>query len=190
MTVRFDRTDAVSREVVVAFRLAQTGELLAEPKGTLHLAVFSFLPIRDVVTGLQFTIQGDFLTGPGRSSIQDDATWNHWLADEILRLIREVCVPTFLGNPLWAATFAPLLDAGHSMDPIFGLRIAQPLRTALQRDAWYLTEGGDKISLDRAILIASPYRSLLTDGDLAELYPDRKTLDPVVKLPPWPCTRQ
>lgn len=184
MTSRFDRADSVSREVVAAFRLAPTGELLAEPRGTVHIAVFSFLPIRDIATGLQFTIQGDFLTGPGRSSVQYDARWNHWMADEILSLIREVCVPAFLENPLWASTFSPLLDAGTSADPIFGLRIAQPLRKALQSDLWYLTERGERTSLDRAVSIDASYRSQFTDDDISKIYPDCKILDPKIKLPP------
>jgi hypothetical protein len=184
MTLRSGRGEAQSREVVVAFRLGEKGELLAEPMGTAHMAVFSYLPLRDVATGLHFSIQGDFLTGPGRSSVHYDAKWNEWMVDEIRKLVVEVAVPSFLANPEWASTFAPILDTPvTSSDPIFGARLAKPLREAILKQPWYPSEDGSPTSLSEALVIAPEYRDFFSESDLTLLFPGRRVLKSEVRLP-------
>ena len=183
MTVEYDRRDIEAREIVVAFNINDEDGLEPEPQGTAHMGVFSYLPIKNVDTGLPFTIQADFLTGPGRSNIQNDSVWNIWLADEVFKLIEEKCIPSFLKDPKWAKNFSTLLIGTNFNDPIFGKKITSPLRKMLISKPLFLAEDGTRISLSKAIFISEEFRSKMDPDDLKIPYPDRKILSKGTEIP-------
>lgn len=75
VTLAWNRGEVKTREVMLAFKLAEDGQL--DPVvGTAHMGVFSFLPLREERTGLKFVIQADFLTSHGREAVQRDSVWN------------------------------------------------------------------------------------------------------------------
>jgi hypothetical protein len=192
ITIRFDRQGVNVREVIAAFRVDDQNLLVPEDRGTAHMAIFSFLPLRDVATGLRFTIQADFLTGPGRSSLQNDALWNRWIASEVLGLIRDTCVPAFLADTGWVRSFPAILYSPPGSDPIFEKEIAGPLRGLLQNQPWFLSADGSHVSLNASIIISAQYRDWFSPADLALLYPGRKLLhediEPIPELggaPSW-----
>ncbi|HSW63848.1 MAG TPA: DUF3883 domain-containing protein [Dissulfurispiraceae bacterium] len=88
VTHLWNRSEVRTREVMLAIKLTEEGKLDPDVRGTAHLGVFSFLPLREESTGLKFVIQADFLTAHGRETIRQDSLWNHWVAGEVLKLIK------------------------------------------------------------------------------------------------------
>ncbi|RLI85759.1 MAG: hypothetical protein DRP01_05525 [Archaeoglobales archaeon] len=85
-------------------KLDENDRLMKEQRGTAHIGVFSFLPLKEVLSGLNFLIQADFLTTPGRSELARECKWNEWLAKEIYNLIIKKCIPIFLKHDKWKRT--------------------------------------------------------------------------------------
>jgi len=69
VTKEWERENVDKREVLVAFKLGDDDNLVVEREGTAHIGVFSFLPLKEIPSGLNFLIQADFLTSPGRGEI-------------------------------------------------------------------------------------------------------------------------
>lgn len=96
VTKDWERGNIEKREVLVAFKLDKENNLIREEKGTAHIGVFSFLPLKEIPSGLNFSIQADFLTTPGRGELARECIWNDWLASEIYKLIISKTIPVFL----------------------------------------------------------------------------------------------
>ncbi len=100
-TKLWDRSDIKKREIRVAFKLDDDFNLVPEESGTAHMGVFSFLPLKEVESGLNFLVHGDFLTNEGRSDINRDAEWNKYIIKKIEELIKNVVIPNFKTNEKW-----------------------------------------------------------------------------------------
>lgn len=85
VTKDWERENVEKREVLVAFKLGKDGTIIIEKKGTAHIGVFSFLPLKEVPSGLNFLIQADFLTTPGRSELARESMWNNWISRRSLQ---------------------------------------------------------------------------------------------------------
>jgi len=176
-TKEWKRDTIDSREVLTAFRLDDGHDLLREPKGTAHIGVFSFLPLKDVPSGLEFLIQADFLTAPGRESIHREALWNDWLADSVLELITQKCIPTFLAHERWRMTFTDILYPGEWEHPMFDDHIKTPLRHYLENNPVFIAKDGSFVSAKDAVyLINADQRDLVTEDDIEALYPGKRLL--------------
>ena len=79
-TIEWERHRLTTREVRVAFKI-HNNSLIKEDGGTIHVGLFSFLPIKEEVEGLNYILQGDFLTAAGRDTLARDNLWNNWIAD-------------------------------------------------------------------------------------------------------------
>lgn len=182
ITKEWERDKVTTREVVVAFRLDEKGDLIIEEKGTAHIGVFSFLPLKEVESGLNFLIQADFLTGPARVELARDCLWNDWLAKEIYELIINKCIPIFLEHERWKKKFIKILYSpplsGHEL---FEYNIKKPLREYLEN--CLIARDGSKIKLNKAIFIEPAVEELLNKNDVKTLYPDRKVLDSDLEIP-------
>ncbi len=183
ITRQFDRQDVRRREVMVAFRLDDQGALQPEEQGTVHMAVFSYLPLRDVATSLKFTVQADFLTGANRSGIQYDASWNRWIAKEVLGLIRDTCVPAFMRTEGWATTFPSILSSVPGTHPILDGELAGPLKSLLETEPWFRAKDGSFVPITQGVRVARAYQSWFTEDDLAILFPGCKLLDENAAIP-------
>jgi hypothetical protein len=132
MTLEWDRASVETREVVAAFKLSNEGTLIREPRGTAHIGVFSFLPLTEIESGLNFLIQADLLTMPGRGELARDSKWNEWMADEVLKLVLERCIPTFLADEGWRMRLTDVLWSSGQGHELFSKRIKDPLNSYLQ----------------------------------------------------------
>jgi len=56
VTKEWDREKVKHREVLAAFKLDEGNNLIKEEKGTAHIGVFSFLPLKELKSGLNFLI--------------------------------------------------------------------------------------------------------------------------------------
>ena len=190
VTKEWERDGVGQREVLVAFRLDEEDNLTEEEKGTAHIGVFSFLPLKDIPSGLNFLIQADFLTGPGRGELARECLWNNWLAEEIYKLIIEVCIPVFIANEKWRMNFVNILYSSWGGHPLFENNIKAPLRKYLETEPCLISSDGSIIRPSEAVKISdSDIMELLTESDLRKLYPNKKVVHPDCQVP-WEIETQ
>ncbi len=171
MTKRWERDGLQTREVMVAFKL-DSDEKLVQEQGTAHIGVFSFLPLKEVPSGLDFLVQADFLTAPGRETIHRDAPWNRWLAAEVFELLTDIVIPTFKQDTDWCQNFTELLypeSGGHSL---FNQEIHEPLQNYLKSQPVILTADERFAKPNECVVIDSQVQDLISDADFQQLYPD------------------
>jgi hypothetical protein len=174
VTKDWERAEVETREVLVAFRLGEDGNIIVEKKGTAYIGVFSFLPLKEVPSGLNFLVQADLLTAPGRGELARECMWNNWLAGEIYNLIVNKCVPAFLKNDLWKMNFTEILYSHEGGHELFDQYIKRPLRTYLESSEVLIAEDGSVINSNHAFTIGQKVRNVLSNDDLISLYPTKK----------------
>lgn len=180
LTKDWERESVTKREVLVSFKLDEEDALLEEERGTAHIGVFSYLPLKeDTPSGLKFLIQADFLTVPGRGSIpRDKILWNEWLSKEILNLITKKCIPQLLKHEKWKMNFTKILYPAEWGHPLFDDQIKSPLKNYLENNPVLVGVDDILISPREAVSIGSEIRDLLTEDDFQIIYPDKKILHP------------
>ena len=133
LTRQFRRDNISKRDVFAAFEIDEEGEIKTG-HGSIHLGVYSFLPLRDIESTLKFIIQGDFLTNPGRSDILREASWNSWTADCVFDLLTTKCIPIFLQRKGWKYHVSDVFYAETLANELVNERIIIPLRRFLQEN--------------------------------------------------------
>ena len=176
ISIDWERNSIRKREVVIAFRLSDTEQLVPEPKGTAHIGVFSFLPLKEIQSGLKFLIQADFLTAPGRGELARDCKWNEWLATCCFRTIAQKCIPSLMKNDKWMFNYSSILTSDGAGHALFKDFLSDPIESYLKQNLFLVSEGRESVSPNQAILIKSPIRSLFDAADLEKLYPDKKVI--------------
>ncbi len=176
ITKEWERERVDRREVLVAFKLDEKKNLTKEKEGTAHIGVFSFLPLKEIPSGLNFLIQADFLTTPGRGELARKCLWNDWLADEILKLIIEKCIPTFLNHDEWKFNFTTILYSSTGGHELFEERIKEPLNDYLENNPVLIAEDGSLSKPEELISVTERMRELLNEEDLKLLYPNKKII--------------
>ncbi|MFB6185980.1 MAG: sacsin N-terminal ATP-binding-like domain-containing protein, partial [Halobacteriaceae archaeon] len=175
LTQRWERDNLDTREVTVGFRLDDNQELTKE-EGTAHMGVFSFLPLKEVPSGLDFLVQADFLTAPGREAIHREAPWNEWLAEEVFNLLRDKVIPTFKKDNHWKYNFTDVLYPGSGGHEIFDEQIHQPLQNYLKSNPVLLDHRENFIKAENAVDVGSNVAELVNSSDLDPLYTDKGIL--------------
>jgi hypothetical protein len=182
VTKDWEREGVDNREVIVAFKLEGGKNIAVEKKGTAHIGVFSFLPLKEVPSGLNFLIQADFLTTPGRGELARESKWNNWIAGEIYKLIVNKCIPVFLNSKIWKMSFIPILYSVEGGHELFEQFIKRPLRSYLETAAVLIDEDGSPITPHQALSIGREVREILSNEDLNLLYPGRKVVHRACKV--------
>ncbi|MFQ5980429.1 MAG: sacsin N-terminal ATP-binding-like domain-containing protein [Candidatus Heimdallarchaeota archaeon] len=183
MTKEWERNKLETREVVAAFRLDEKDSLMEEEEGTAHIGVFSFLPLKELPSGLNFLIQADFLTTPGRGELARECAWNNWLAEEIRKLVITKGIPIFLSNEKWKMTFTEVLYSSEGGHELFETNIKKPLRDYLRESPILIAEDGSMIKPEEAISLTSESKKILNHNDIKALYPEKKALHPDCTFP-------
>ena len=184
VTKEWERENVEKREVVAAFKLDEEKNLIKEEKGTAHIGVFSFLPLKEVESGLNFLMQADFLTTPGRGELARESLWNNWLANEIYNLIIEKCLPELLKHEKWKLNVTKILMSSEGGHELFNENIKKPLKLYLENNPVLIAEDGSTIRAKEAVSIPTNLKKILSDGDLTILYPGKKILHQNC-LVPW-----
>lgn len=177
ITKDWERDTVKKREVVVAFKLDEEG-CLVEETGTAHIGAFSFLPLKEIPSGLRFLIQADFLTAPGREIIQREALWNEWLAREILDLITGKCIKGLMAHEKWRLNANKVLHPGSWEHPLFDEHIKTPLSDYLSTNPVLVAEDNTHIKADEALMLGAEVSELLSAEDLQKVYPGKKIIHP------------
>lgn len=176
MTKDWDRDIVDKREVIIAFNLLKENRkfyLNEIEMGTAHIGVYSFLPIKEITSGLNYIVQADFLTNPGRTDLARECKWNEWLATCIYNTIIEKCIVEFLNHNEWKYEFIDILFSYTGGHPIFEDFIKTPLREYLRSERVLVSETADVISLDNAIYIEKRLRDFLEHDDLNQILPKK-----------------
>ena len=176
VTIDWERDSIRKREVVIAFRLSDSKQLAPEAKGTAHIGVFSFLPLKEIQSGLKFLIQADFLTAPGRGELARDCKWNEWLVTCCFRTIAQKCIPSFLKNEKWMFNYSSILTSDGAGHELFKRFLSDPIESYLKQNLLLVSEEKKLIPPNQAILIKPTIRSLFDANDLEKLYPDKKVI--------------
>lgn len=182
LTKRWERDGLNTREVMVGFRLNEDDKLTKE-KGTAHMGVFSFLPLKEVPSGLNFLVQADFLTAPGREVIHREAPWNEWLAGEVYELLISDVIPEFKQDEKWKYNFANILYPGDGGHEIFNQEVHQPIQEYLKSEPVLIDQNGQFVEARDAVKIDSGIREMAGLSDLEALYPERSILHQDCELP-------
>ncbi len=130
ITIDWERAEVKVRELSAVFKLNDLHNIIPVFKATAHIGVFSFIPLREVESGLKFLVQGDFITNLGRGDIDRDCLWNNWIANQIFNLIINKCIPIFKTNDKWKYNFTNILypfdpSTGHTL---FIEKILKPIK--------------------------------------------------------------
>jgi len=178
VTVKWERDEVEKREIAAAFRITDEGLLRSEDKGTAHIGAFSFLPLKEVPTGLNFLLQGDFLTTPGRGELARECLWNRWLAQQIYELLTKKCVAAFLDNERWKLNFTEVLYSSPGGHELFEVQIRKPLNEFLRGQSVLVAKDGSRRSSKELVSINKEMQALLSDEDVETLYPGKRVLHP------------
>jgi hypothetical protein len=178
LTKEWKRDAVKKREIGVAFRLDESGDL-SPAHGALKFGLFSYLPLREEVYGLQFIIHGDFLTGPGRETIHREATWNKWLLEKIKKFIIDYVIPEFKQNPTWKFSYTCVLhgNAPHIIDEY----LAKPLREEIINGMHILDLNEEFVGIKDVIVVSEDVMDLL-DSDFIQKLSGKHMLNLKSKL--------
>jgi hypothetical protein len=178
ITIKWKRGNVRRREIAVAFRLDELGDL--SPKaGTVKFGLFSYLPLREEVYDLPFIIHGDFLTGVGRETMNKDAKWNIWLLEEIRKFITDYVIPAFKSHPVWKFSYTRVLygNAPHIIDDY----LAEPLRKELLTGEHVLDIKEEFVKAEDVIVVSEKLINLF-GADYIQKLTGRRILHPRSKL--------
>ncbi len=178
ITIDWERGNIKKREVVIAYKLTENGKLQIEEHGTAHIGVFSFLPLKEIESGLKFLIHADFLTTPGRSELARECKWNEWLADCCKNLITDKCIESFKKHSSWKYNYTNILEGNLGGHELFKKRIIEPIEEFLDDNLLLVAEDGTLCKPDKLIKVQPTVRSLFTKADLKEIYPNKKVVHP------------
>ncbi len=176
VTKEWERDNIEKREVLVALKLNEENKVLIEKEGTAHIGVFSFLPLKEIPSGLNFLIHADFLTNPGRGELARECQWNNWLASEIYGLITSKVIPISLKHELWRMNITEVLYSNQGGHELFEKNIKEPLREYLENNSVLIAEDGSTAKADEVISMTLEVKSLFTEEDLKLIYPDKKII--------------
>ncbi|HAT81796.1 MAG TPA: hypothetical protein DCS17_10715, partial [Flavobacterium sp.] len=131
------RENVKEREITIAFPLD------AEKDQIEHGRIFAFLPT-EVVSGLPFLVNADFILSSSREAIQTDRSWNLWLRDCIAEvvvkgLLELIQCPQY---QITAYAFIPLISELKENPDFFG-PICEAVCLNLSHKKVVLTESGN-----------------------------------------------
>ena len=179
ISVLWEREDVIKREVIIAFSLEKDNEKYIfneEIIGTLHIGVYSFLPIKEVESGLPFIIQADFLTNPGRTDLSREALWNIWLAQCAYKMIIEMCIPVFLGDTVWKFSFFDQIYCSGAGHEVINKNIKEPLRDFLEKEKVLVSDNNELIPHENAIKISRKFKKYVKPNEISEILPYKKII--------------
>lgn len=185
ITRQWNRDTLNERRIQFAFKLKDDSyELDTISKGTIHLGVYSFLPLKDIESGLNFLIHADLLTNPGRSDIIKDSKWNEWFLQQVVTSLENKCIPIFKSNEKWRWNFTTVLTISTSnVHNLLRKFISDPLIDSLRNCPCLISGEGNFVTASESVFFDDDFRAVFLIKELVEIVPERKILHHNCKYP-------
>lgn len=185
------RSNVKQREITIAFRVDEEGNLVPLTAAEAYGGVYSFLPLGEERSGVKFLMQADFIVVPGRESINYEAIWNHWLIEQVTELMKEA-IEKFKQDPVWQKQYLSLFEfttywGQPSFDKLFYPKLHQPLQEYISGKS-IPTYDGNFTEPENAVVVSEDVLDLLSDEDLRKLFPEKenpKIVSPKTELGPF-----
>lgn len=178
ITRQWNRDALKKRRIQIAFKLNDSYELDTISKGTIHLGVYSFLPLKDIESGLNFLIHADLLTNPGRSDIIKDSKWNEWSLQQVVTSLEDKCIPIFKSHKKWKWNFTTVLTISTSnVHNLLRKFISDPLKDSLRNCPCLISNEGNFVTASESVFFDDDFRTVFSIKELSEIVPERKILD-------------
>jgi len=179
------RSNVKQREIIVAFRVDEEGNLVPLTAAEAYGGVYSFLPLGEERSGAKFLIQADFIVVPGRESINYEAVWNHWLIEQVTELVKEA-IEKFKQNAVWQKQYLSLFEFTEyrgqpSFDKLFYPKLHKPLLEYLTSGKSIPTYDGKFTESKNAVVVSEDMLDLISEKDLRKLFPEKE--NPKIVLP-------
>ncbi len=157
LTKLYRRENVYQRPISIAFLLDEEGNLV-NCRGVVKFGVFSFMPLKEMESGLNFLIHSDFITEPGRSTIASEAKWNLELRNKIIEFIAsDVC--NYLKNDDKYKSQLLILIPSQNVGGFFG-ELTANVKDKLRNSDIVLTYNGYKKPHDSLVLPGYVYNLL------------------------------
>ena len=157
------------RVIAIAFMLDEQNNL-REVKGIIKFGVFSFLPLKEVETNLNYIVHADFITEPGRTTIAKRVMWNEWLKNEIKRFIVNDVIGYFKKHKsfMFQAPLVILADPSEVRDPYI-YELVSELMSSLKNLDFIVGYDGAYVSPSKTLILPKLVYDILPDDALTEL---------------------
>jgi hypothetical protein len=165
LTKLYRRHTIKERIISIAFLLDKEDNFVG-CQGVVKFGVFSFMPLREMESGLNFLIHADFITEPGRATIASEARWNINLRNKIVDFIlNDVC--KFLKNNDKYGSQLLILIPSRTVGGFFG-ELTEKVKDGLRNSEIILTYQGYKKPSESLVFPAFVYE-LLSREDKPEI---------------------
>jgi len=184
LTKKAKRDKVLKREVSIAFYLDPMERLVKPPSQVrVYMGLYSFLPLPEVITDLNFIVQADFIVQPGRETINYEAIWNKWIMQCVAELLEKII--DYFGSHLeHCREYLTIFDVkslektkyryddlhNKLIEPILVPVLEKKLSNPLVPDL-----NGNPIPLSKAVKLTEEVldflrRGLVTEQDLKEIF--------------------
>jgi|GEM_PF-2679929 len=163
--------DLGETKISVAFRISE-GKFVKKEKG-----VYAFFKVNSEESGLQFTVQADFLTTLNRENLLSNSPWNDWLMENLPTAIEKAITELKKHPQLYQVIYQALPLIYEGKDKFKPM--VERLIKRLQNQPIILTnQTGENQWIEPvvAVWVEPNLRALLEDEDLAYLYPQKRAL--------------
>ncbi|MFN3739844.1 MAG: sacsin N-terminal ATP-binding-like domain-containing protein [Thermodesulfovibrionales bacterium] len=175
-TERIRRSDVLTREIGIVFRLTDEGKDLRVLEGGIS-GVYSFLPVEKEQTGLPFGIFGDFIPQPGRDLINYEIQWNKWICFEVVELFKTIVEKIFLPHPQWRVFLLGILEfiSKNRGEKFWEDELIIPIKRFLETGKFYPDREGKLRKLDELIMVEENLIKAIGEENL-KIIPEGKYL--------------
>jgi len=183
-TEEIRRSQVSSREIGLVFGLEDGSGLGYLPSRLGGL--YSFLPLETEQTGLPFGLFADFVPHPNRVTVNEGLRWNHWLRDEVAKLLQQSIEHLFLAEEQWKFVPFRLFTWLREPRPIdaatrfWAEGVRDPLRQFLAEGAFYPDRDGVLRRLADLAHVEHEVETVLGEDALSALLQGRHLAHPDV----------
>jgi len=169
ITAVFKRENVVKRLIAVAFKVKNNNRLMPI-KGVVKFSIFSYMPIREVESGLNYILHVDFLTDPGRGGIIENITWNEWLRNELVKFLIDDVLEDFKHDDVLKYQTMILIPHARPTDPFVYKLYDEIVKKINEKDLIMTYNGFQKIRI--VTLLPRVVYEVLTEDQLRSLPKD------------------
>jgi len=163
------RENVKRREVRIAFKI-KGNKLEPIEEGETISGFYSFLPVEEAKTGLNFLIQADIITQAGREQLLFNAKWNKWMMERVADVI-EGAIRYFQMHPEYCKSYIPIFEIKEVDNEFYKIFTEQIIKNRIDKvlkNPLVPTPSGKLIPLSKAVKLTSEVRELVENRLIKE----------------------